>query len=87
METNKKITRTNIADHLLDYQLNMIGKTRLDVVDDDKWFFNFTMTKEQLAEFKEYAVPLMQKVFKFNKTKAENSFNWFREQFGVRIKN
>jgi len=82
-----KITRMNIAEHLLDYQLRMVGKTRIDILDDDKFFFNTTMTREQLTEFKEYAIPLLQKTFKFNKTKAENTFKFFRDQFGVRIKN
>ena len=58
MMEKKRITRENVAEHLLDYQLEMIGKTRLDVVDDDKWRFNLTVTREQREEFKKYAVPL-----------------------------
>ena len=82
-----KINRTNVADHLLEKQLEIVGKTKIDVVNNDKWKFDFTMTREQLFEFKKYAIPLLQKVFHFRKEKAEIVFQSFRELFGVRIKN
>ncbi len=81
-----KINRTNIADHLIEYQLNMIGKTVLDVSGDEKWYSNNTMTPEQHEEFKAYAIPLLKKIFKFNKTRAQGTFGWFNLQFGLRIK-
>lgn len=80
------INRTNVADHLLDYQLAMIGKTIEEARKDDMWFFNWTMTTAQHEEFRKYAVPLLKKVFKFNKSKAEQTFGWFNLQFGLRIK-
>jgi hypothetical protein len=81
-----KVNRTNISEHLVEYQLNMIGKTMLDVKDDEMWYFNNTMTQEQHEEFKRYAIPLLKKIFKFNKAKAESTFGWFDLQFGLRIK-
>ena len=81
-----KINRTNISDHLVEYQLNMIGKTIADTTADDLWYFNWTMTPEQYEEFKAYAIPLLKKTFKFNKAKAELTFGWFDLQFGLRIK-
>lgn len=83
----KKITRKNIGSHLFDYQLEMIGKKRINIIDDDRWRFNNTMTLKQLEEFKEYSVNLLQKTFKYRKQKAVDTFEWFRMQFGVRIKN
>jgi hypothetical protein len=50
------------------------------------WYFNWTMTPEQHQEFKRYAIPLLKKIFKFNKVKAESTFGWFDMQFGLRIK-
>jgi hypothetical protein len=85
MET--KITRENITRHLIEYQLAMVGKSMMDTLDDDKWYFNITMTQEQHEEFKRYAIPLLKKIFKFNKAKAEQTFDWFDLQFGLRIKN
>jgi hypothetical protein len=81
-----KVNRTNISEHLVEYQLNMIGKTMLDVEGDEMWYFNNTMTQEQHEEFKRYAIPLLKKIFKFNKGRAESTFGWFNLQFGLRIK-
>ena len=44
------------------------------------------MTQEQHDKFKAYAIPLMKKVFKINKGRAEANFQWFDLQFGLRIK-
>lgn len=84
--SKKKITRANVSSHLLEYQLNMVGKSMTDLIDDDKWRFNITMTNQQLDEFTSYGVKLLQKVFRFNKRKAVDTFEWFRMQFGLRIK-
>ena len=43
------------------------------------------MSPEQHAEFKAYAIPLLKKVFKFNKAKAEQTFSWFDLSYGLRI--
>ena len=81
------VNRGNIMRHLIEYQLDMVGKRLVDTLDDDKWYFNWTMTGEQYAEFKQYAIRTMKKVFKFNTNKAKDSFDWFYKQFGLRIKN
>ena len=73
---NIKITRDNITNHLVEYQLKMVGKTLLDTLDDDMWYFNFTMTQDEHEEFRKYAIKLIRK-----------TFNWFNLQFGLRIKN
>ena len=83
----KKIDRTNISNHLLEYQLNMVGKKMIDLLDDDEWYFNWTLTSQQKEEFRKYALPLLQKVFKFNRNKAKQVFEWFYTQFGLRISN
>ena len=82
-----KVNRTNISEHLIEYQLNMIGKTINDVKGDEEWYSNNTMTQEQHEEFKRYAIPLLKKIFKFNKAKAEQTFGWFDLQFGLKINN
>lgn len=81
------INRTNIADHLIRYQLDMVGKTWDEAQQDDMWFFNWTMTEEQADEFRRYAIPLIKKVFKCNRRKAEATFGWFWLEFGLRVKN
>lgn len=86
-EPKIKIDRTNITDHLIEYQLNMIGKTIPDAQKIDDWYYQFTMTQKQHEVFKGYAIPLIKKVFKCTKKKAEETFSWFNLQFGLRIKN
>jgi len=82
-----KVNRANITRHLIEYQLDMVGKRLVDTLDDDMWYFNWTMTQEQHEEFKRYAIPLLKKIFKCNKARAESTFGWFDMQFGLRIKN
>ena len=81
------INRTNIADHLVDYQLAMVGRTMAEAYKTEDWFTKWTMTDEQHDEFKAYAIPLIKKVFKCNKRKAESIFGWFDLSFGLRIDN
>tara|TARA_R100001463_G_scaffold25360_4_gene60192 strand:+ start:4073 stop:4336 length:264 start_codon:yes stop_codon:yes gene_type:complete len=87
MKKRAKINRGNITRHLIEYQLDMVGKRLVDTLDDDKWYFNWTLTKEQHSEFYKYAIKTLKKVFKFNTSKANETFKWFYEQFGLRIKN
>lgn len=65
----------------------MVGKSMMDTLDDDKWYFNITMTTEQFTEFKKYSIKLIKKIFKCNTTKALRTFDWFNLEFGLRIKN
>jgi hypothetical protein len=81
----EKVTRENVAEHMLKYQLNMVGKTWDDALKDENWYTNFTMTPEQHEEFKAYCIPLLKKVFKCNKKKAESTFAWFDLEFGLRV--
>jgi len=82
-----KINRENIADHLVDYQLGMVGKSMQEAYMTKEWYSKWTMTQEQHNQFKAYAIPLLKKVFKCNKSRAENTFDWFDLEFGLRIKN
>ena len=83
----KKIRRENIADHLFINQLEIMGKTKLEVLDTDRWKFLFTITRIQYTDFRDYAISLIMKIFRCNKNKAIGIFNWYWEQFGVKIRN
>lgn len=82
-----KINRENIERHLLEYQLNLIGKSIEDTKNVEEWFRKWTLTEEQFKQFKIYAIPLLKKVFKFNKSKAEQTFYWFDLNLGLRVLN
>jgi len=81
-----KINRENVAEHLVDYQLEMVGKSTQEAYMTKEWYSKWTMTTEQHEEFKAYAIPLLKKVFKCRKERAESTFNWFDLHFGLRIK-
>ena len=86
MKKKAEINRSNIMRHLIEYQLDIVGKRLVDTLDDDNWYSNWTMTSEQRIEFNKYAIKTMKKVFKFNTSKAKENTNWFNNQFGLRIK-
>jgi hypothetical protein len=81
-----KINRETISEHLIDYQLYMIGKSIQEAHMTREWYNKWTMTQEQHDQFKAYALPLLKKVFKCNKSRAESTFDFFDLQFGLRIK-
>jgi len=80
-----KINRLNVGEHLLEYQLNLIGKTKMDAIMDETWIVGWSLTPEQHAQFKSYAIPLLKKVFKCNTNKAKDTFEWFMMQFGLQV--
>lgn len=81
-----KIDRTNIAKYLLEFQLNMIGKTYHEAKQIEDWINKWTINQEQFNYFKSYAIPLLKKTFKCNSKKAVDTFGWFNLQFGLKIK-
>jgi len=82
----EKISRINITRHLVEFELEIVGKTLIDTLSTDNWIFDFTMTRAQLEQFHAYAIPLIKKTFHCNKGKAEETFQWFRENLGLRLK-
>lgn len=81
-----KINRTNLYEHLLEKQFNLIEFTLLDAVFTKNWREEWCLTKEQSIAFEKYAIPLIKKVFKINTNKAKSTFAWFREHHGLKIK-
>jgi len=81
----EKVKRENIGEHLFDMQLRLIGATRLMIVDSDNWRSKFPIKRDEYSAFRDYAIKLMMKTFRCNKNKAIANFNWYWEQFGVKI--
>lgn len=82
----EKPRRETMLQHLLEYQFKQIGKTMVNTMDDIDWFYNWTVTSEQRREFYHYAIPVIKKVFRCNRTKAIKTYMWFLENFGLKIK-
>lgn len=80
-----KITRENIIDHLVNYQLDLIG---IKLTGKEKaltnWHNKYSITEKQIEEFKKYAIPLLKKIYKFNTKKAKDTFTWFMATFGLK---
>lgn len=79
-----KINRTNVAQHLLEYQLNLTGKTTANTVDVPDWFNTWTITHSDYMLLNFYAIHLLKKVFRFNSYKARETFNWWYMHFGLK---
>jgi hypothetical protein len=80
------INRKNIGDHLFDYQLELIGKKRIETLDVENWRFTWTLTRNQYDIFRDYTIKLCKKTFKYNRQRAISTFEWFYHEFGLRIK-
>ena len=81
MSTN----RETLAAELFNKQLEILGKTRMEVVDDDKWR-KWQMSAEDFDAYQKWAISLIKKVLKCNTKKAQMVFDWFYSMFGVKIK-
>jgi hypothetical protein len=79
------ITRLNIMEYLIEFELNLIGKTIKDIENTDKWFDKYSVTQTQYNLFRGCAIPILRKVFKFNKTRANSTFDWFWMMYGFKI--
>ena len=80
-----KINRQNISEHLLEYQLGLIGKSVKDAIGVGDWRNQWAFHPDTAEQFRRYSIPLIKKVFKCNKTKAESTFNWFLLNFGLKV--
>ena len=80
-----KVKRETMVMHLVEYQLNMIGKS-LSCIEEPNWYSEYTMTTQQHELLKWYAIPLIKKVYKCSKKRAEEIFKWFDFQYGLKIK-
>lgn len=81
-----KPNRQNISEYLLEYQLSLIGKTVKDAIEIGDWKKAWYFPKEDAEKFRIYSIPLIKKVFKCNRKKAEDTLNWFNLQFGLKTR-
>ena len=81
--TNSK--RENIAENLLKKMLQYNSLSMEETL-NPLYRFNNTLTREQYSQFKEEGIEMIQKALKINKRKAISAFNWFYNNFGLRIK-
>lgn len=80
-----KINRYNISEHLIEKQLEKIGKTVQDAIENKNWIQEWSWKQEDHEEFKKYSISLIKRVFKCNRQRALSTFDWFNLQFGLKI--
>jgi spore coat protein CotF len=81
-----KPRRATMIQHLLEYQIALIGKTMVDTYNDDKWYSKWTITAEQKRQFRSYSIKIIKKVFRCNSKRADETFEWFYSVFGLKIR-
>lgn len=79
------INRENVSEHLTEYQFNIIGKTMANTLSNLSWKEEWKMTKKQKEMFKSYAFGILKKVFKYNGSKALETYDFFEKKFGLLI--
>lgn len=75
-----------LLEQIFENQLSIVGKTSKDILDEENYRFNWTITRKEFEKFKYESIFLIQKKLKINKRKAAESFNWFNRNYGLRIK-
>lgn len=82
----KIINRSNILDHLVEKQLNIIERTVFDALFEKNWREKWFLTSIQSMKFKKYSIPLIRRIFKCNRKRAEVTYEWFIDQYGLSVK-
>ena len=77
--------RESLASDLFNRMLE-IAKAPKDAVADQYWKFNYTLSREEFSSFKAEGVGMIQKALKVNKRKAISIFNYFYNNYGLRLK-
>ena len=81
------INRINVSEHLMEFQFNILGKTMADTIHETSWKNEWKLTESQKKLFKSYATGVLKKVFRFNTSKARETYDFFDKNFGLSIHN
>ena len=77
------ITRINVSEHLLEFQFNILGKTMSDTIEETWWKTEWRLSVKQKKLFRSYAMGVLKKVFRFNTSKAKETYDFFDSNFGL----
>lgn len=81
----EKINKENLIEHLIQKELEYVGKTIEDIKSDQDWYSNNTLTNEQYEEWKNYSINLIKKITKFPKSLAEREFAMIDLTYGLKV--
>ena len=77
--------KNDLIEHLVTYQLNMIGKDFSETEKDAKWYCNNRLTEQQHEEFVGYALPIIKKTLRCSNERAKKEFMWFDLCYGLSV--
>ena len=80
-----KPTRVTMIQHLIEAQIGLIDKKIVDTLEEEEWHSKWMLTERQYQKFQTYAIKIIRRVFRCNNYKAQNTFNWFYDNFGLKI--
>lgn len=80
-----KLTKEELVKHLIQKELDYVGKTIEDIKGDDEWYSNNTITTEQYEEWKTYAKKLIKEQLKCTSKKVDYEFAMFDLMYGLKV--
>lgn len=80
-----KLTKEELVNHLIQKELDYVGKTIDEIRDDDEWYRNNTLTTEQYEEWKTYAKKLIKEQLKCTSQKVDYEFAMFDLMYGLKV--
>jgi hypothetical protein len=85
LEIEKLATRDNLEEGLFEYQLFLVGKTRMIMVGNDDWREENSIPNSHYKDLRNFSIPLIRKILHINKLKAETAFDKWYNKFGLKI--
>lgn len=85
--SNEMTKEDKIAKFVMDAiykQLDIAGYSH-DLIKEENWFSNYTMTEAQLNEWKQWFLSECKSRFRWGKAMGEKEFMWFNLQYGLKI--
>lgn len=85
---NIKVTKQNLNEVLINKMFEIIESSEtyenLLKTNNETWYQDYTWNKEQEEVFKEFAQPLIKKLYKLTKERTEANYYWFLLQYGLK---
>lgn len=82
-----KIKRDQLLEHLIEKQFNYLELTLLDAIFTKNWRENWVLSKKDHENWKKYCLFTIKKTLKVNRNKAKTTFEYIKENFGLKIRN
>lgn len=83
-----KVTKENKNEVFINKMFEIIGSSEtyenLLETNNESWYQDYTWNKEQEGVFREYAFPIIKKLYKLNLTQAVSHYYWWLLMYGLK---